>query len=82
MSDLEGLARTLLAKNFSRMKIEERLASEILDFKSISEPDAQTLSSAVLDEVESSGKVSSIKGFQVPLAFAESASQRKLFRSF
>jgi len=54
MSDLEGLARKMFSRGLARKDIEKRLADEILDFKDTSVPDARRLSSAVIDEVESS----------------------------
>ena len=54
MSDLEGLARNLFNRGLTRGDVEKRLAEEVLDFKDTSKSDAHRLSSAVIDEVESS----------------------------
>lgn len=54
MSDLEGLAKRLFLKGFSRSLILERLASEVTVFKDVAEQDAYAFAEAVLSEVEAS----------------------------
>lgn len=54
MSDLEGLARGLIARKVSRQKVIIRLIQEILDFKEMPEEHARKLASAVITEVEAS----------------------------
>ena len=54
MSDLEGLTRRLMKKNFSDEQILERLVQEYLDFKEIDDKKAFKLASAVVEECKNS----------------------------
>ncbi len=56
MADLEGLARTLLAKGLKEEEIIEKLAIEYLFYKNISKKEAEKLARAILQEVKNSNK--------------------------
>ncbi len=56
MSDLEGLARVLLRKQYDPARILNRLVDEIMIFKTLSHKQAEKFAEAVLDEVITSGQ--------------------------
>ena len=56
MADLEGLARTLLAKGLGEEEIIEKIAAEYLFYKDISVSEAEKLAKAILQEVKNSNE--------------------------
>ncbi len=65
MSDIEGLARRLLANGTDREAAARRLTQEILDFKDTTSERAKSLAMAVLGEVENSSMALQNEGAKV-----------------
>lgn len=62
LTDLEGIARKLIARKRNRSAIREILVSQYLFYKDISTKKAEELAEAVVEEVESSLRLSTSEG--------------------